>query len=209
MSTPHRTLIVFGREPRPGRVKTRLIPALGPEGAADLYARLLDHTLGVASELVSCRCKLWMDDIDSEGAAAQTAESLGFELHAQLGSDLGERMGHAFSAAFHQPGQVVLIGSDCPGYTLDYLESAFAALQDHDAVIGPAADGGYVLLGLREMSERPFEDVPWSTESVLDTTRDRFIELDLRWHELPVQHDIDLPGDLNHLPPSIWPGQQP
>jgi rSAM/selenodomain-associated transferase 1 len=209
MSPTHRTLIVFGREPRPGRVKTRLIPALGPEGAAALYARLLGQTLKAASQLLGCSRQLWLDDLDRDSVVARNAESLGFELHAQIDSDLGARMGQAFSAALDQPGQAVLIGSDCPGYTPDYLESAFAALQKHDAVIGPAADGGYVLLGLREMSARVFDGIPWSTKSVLATTRDRFTELDWHWHELPVQHDIDLPEDLDHLPADVWPGPQP
>lgn len=208
-TSTHRVLIVFGREPRPGRVKTRLIPALGAKPAAKLYERLLRHTLSAGANIAVDQKQLWLDEVRPEGSAITLARSHGFAVFAQQGGDLGERMARAFEQALASATQVVLIGSDCPGYTPAYLESAFAALRDHDAVIGPAADGGYVMLGLRQLSPDLFEDVPWSTGEVLTVTRARLSALNWSWHELAVQHDIDEPTDLRYLPSNLSPLRQP
>jgi len=202
-------LLVFGREPIPGRAKTRLIPALGAEQAAALYEQLLRRTLSAASRLPATRRSLWLDDLVPDGTVAEHARSLGFEVIPQCGENLGERMAHAFSHALQQGHGAVLIGSDCPGYSTRYLVAAFAALDNHDAVVGPAADGGYVLLGLRRTAPVLFEDMPWGTGKVLDRTRQRLVGLGWRWKELSVLKDIDVPEDLEHLPASLRPSAQP
>ncbi len=110
------------------------------------------------------------------------------------------RMHGAFSASLRDAERVVLIGSDCPEFDPDYLEAAFGALAQQDAVLGPAVDGGYVLIGLRTAAALLFEDIAWGTPQVLQTTRDRLHRLGWRWTELPPRHDIDEPGDLQRFP---------
>jgi hypothetical protein len=202
-------LLVFGREPIPGQAKTRLIPALGAEQAAALYDRLLRHTLSVAGQLPATRRSLWLDEVVPDSAVAAHARRLGFEVMAQHGGDLGRRMEHALSDALGKAASAVLIGSDCPGYSPEYLAAAFAALHDHDAVVGPAADGGYVLIGLRRVPPELFEGLPWGSDTVLEQTRERLVALGWRWKELAVQRDIDEPADLEHLPALLRPPAQP
>jgi hypothetical protein len=192
-------LIVFGREPRPGQVKTRLIPALGWQGAARLYRALLEQTLDVGRQVGVDRYSLWLDVDSPESAIRRLAESLGFAVRAQSGETLGERMAYAFADALPTPGRAVLIGSDCPGYSTDYLERAFTELDQHDAVLGPATDGGYVLIGIRQPDASVFNDIDWSTDRVIEQTRSRLRGLGWRWSELTALRDIDEPQDLRHL----------
>jgi rSAM/selenodomain-associated transferase 1 len=116
----------------------------------------------------------------------------------QNGPDLGARMQDALEWALQRAPWAVLIGSDCPGYDSDYLQTAFAALERHDAVLGPALDGGYVLIGMRRAAPELFADMPWSTTGVLDTTRQRLQRKGWSWQELPTLRDIDTPQDLAH-----------
>ncbi len=190
-------LLVFAREPVPGRVKTRLIPALGAPGAARLYRRLLEHSLCAAGALTTAQVQLWCDS-GGEGCR-ELAQRFGATLFHQRGRDLGERMHRALSMP--PPGAPsVLIGSDCPGYTPAYLRAAFAALDELDAVLGPALDGGYVLIGVRRSHARLFEDIAWGGSAVLQTTRERLRELGWRWVELPALGDVDRPDDLGAVP---------
>jgi uncharacterized protein len=200
MSTARRRLLVFAREPRAGRVKTRLIPALGVAGAAALYRRMLSDTVAQASGVDSADVELWCDFSDTQPQICTAlAETHGFALHRQRGGDLGERMWHALTAAPPPDARpTLLIGSDCCGITSDYLLQAFEALAAHDGVIGPAMDGGYVLIGMNRPERRLFEAIPWSSDAVLERTRRRFDELSWRYAELPVLRDIDEPSDLLH-----------
>lgn len=193
-------LIVFGREPRPGEVKTRLIPTLGAQGAADLYRRLLLATLATAAEAQVDRRELWVDVLDPRGFAAAQAKRFGLSLHRQRGADLGERMADAFERTLSMGTLVVLIGSDCPDCTAAYLADAFDALRHADAVLGPASDGGYVLIGLRRLDRRLFERISWGGDRVLAATRKRLTQLDWAWHELPALDDLDRPEDIGRFP---------
>lgn len=195
-----RNLIVFGREPRPGEVKTRLIPTLGAQGAADLYRRLLLATLATAAETPTDRRTLWLDVLDPGGFAARQAHRFGLSLHLQRGADLGERMADAFERTLTPDTYVVLIGSDCPDYTAAYLAGAFDALRHADAVLGPASDGGYVLIGLRRLDRRLFEGISWGGDQVLVATRARLTQLRWAWHELPTLDDLDRPEDIRRFP---------
>jgi hypothetical protein len=200
MKTARRRLLVFGREPRAGRVKTRLIPALGAAGAAALYTRMLSDTVAKASGIDNADVELWCDFSDTQPQfCTALAKKYGIALHRQRGGDLGERMWRALSAA-SPPGvrPTLLIGSDCCGITRNYLLEAFEALAAHDGVIGPAMDGGYVLIGLNRPARRLFEAIPWSSDAVLGRTRLRFEELSWSHIELPVLRDIDEPSDLLH-----------
>lgn len=195
--TRSRTLIVFARNPVPGRVKTRLIPALGAEAATRLYTTMLERTLNTATAL-GIDLALCCDELGA--ACAHYANKAGATLQRQQGSDLGERMQHAFDRELQTTSHAVLIGTDCPGITTDYIESAFTALQSHDAVIGPAMDGGYVLIGLNQPRQALFKAIDWGTNAVLDQTRERYHQLSLKVFELEARHDIDTADDLLHYP---------
>jgi rSAM/selenodomain-associated transferase 1 len=197
-----RRLLVFARAPRPGRVKTRLIPALGDGGAARLYRHLLLNTLAEAMKVPETLVELWChaDDGDPAGECAELAARFGMTAQRQRGADLGGRMHHALAGALKTARRAVLIGSDCPEINSRYLACAFAALEGHEAVLGPAADGGYVLIGLRKVHPRIFVDMPWGTDRVLDLTRARLGRLDWRWSELPTLRDLDRAGDLDQFP---------
>ncbi|WP_328984996.1 TIGR04282 family arsenosugar biosynthesis glycosyltransferase [Thiorhodovibrio winogradskyi] len=200
------TLIVFAREPVPGRVKTRLIPALGSEGAARLYRRLLGMALQAGSASACARLQLWCAGVEDQAGDAGDASSLctrlaaahGFSFHPQPEGDLGTRMAAALDAALIESDRAVLIGSDCPDYAPNYLDAGFAALDDHDAVLGPAADGGYVLIGLRRPAPELFTGITWGSASVLTETQVALREAGLNWFELPTLRDLDCPADLGH-----------
>ncbi len=197
-----RRLLVFGRVPGPGRVKTRLIPVLEAEGAAALYQRLLYDTLTTAAGMADVRVEFWCDATDEEWPRGrELADHFGVSAHRQHGTDLGARMYHALAAEPTTPCRpAVLIGSDCPGYDRTFLNRAFRVLADKDAVLGPALDGGYVLIGVKRVDTRLFADIPWSTGAVLGLTRARLRELGWSWRELAPLRDIDCPEDLVDFP---------
>ena len=201
-----RRLIVFTRYPQPGFTKTRLIPALGEEGAADLQREMTHFTVNMVKSLQ----KNFVCDVEVrfEGAdRARIADWLGEGIrYAPQGTgDLGGRMARAFSEAFAAHSEAaVLIGTDCPDLSKDTLRQAFNALDDCDLVIGPARDGGYYLIGLK-ISARDqalpelFSGPAWGTSSVLETTLATAERLGLRVHRLHKLRDVDYPEDL-----SVW-----
>jgi len=202
MTPAPRRILVFGRVPIPGRVKTRLIPTLGAGGAAALYERLLFDTLTLAAAVADADVEFWYDPDGSQAAHGQDlADRFGVSGHLQVGADLGARMSWALGAeTCGQRRPALLIGSDCPGFDRAYLAAAFAALAAEDAVLGPALDGGYILIGVQRTHPRLFADIPWGTDVVLDVTRARLRELGWRWRELAPLRDIDRPEDLAHFP---------
>jgi hypothetical protein len=188
-------LILFAKPPIPGRVKTRLIPAIGAEAATRLYRQLLEHALSAASSLSAVRKELWWDGPEEQECRAY-AERFGMTLFRQRGADLGERMHHALESALQTAERTVLIGSDSLDYSAAYLNMAFEVLSRNDAVLGPAMDGGYLLIGMRQPQAHLFHDVPWSTGRVVEVTRQRLREQGLSWQELPTMRDIDDISDL-------------
>ena len=195
--TPGLRLIVFARAPVPGQVKRRLIPVLGKEGAARLYQGLARTCLAAAS--AAGPVELWCTPGTEHSFFAECQREFGVNLHLQQGDDLGQRMAHAMSRAL----PAMVMGSDCPSLTLTDLREAAAALdRGVDAVLGPAQDGGYVLLGLRRVDASLFEGIPWGTDTVLQETRSRLRSLGWGWHELPTRFDIDRPEDLPLLRPA-------
>ncbi|SCZ58379.1 TIGR04282 family arsenosugar biosynthesis glycosyltransferase [Thiohalomonas denitrificans] len=194
-------LLVFAKAPVPGRAKTRLIPALGAEGAAALQARLLWHTLATAGQ-GGAIVELWCHPDPDHPLFSECAEHAEMLLCTQRGNNLGERMQNAFAAALDE-GPAVLIGTDCPALEPRDLVEAFGALRDSDAVLGPALDGGYYLLGLRRLHPSLFDDIRWGSAHVLDETRQRLKQLGWKWRELAVKSDIDRPEDLVHLPATL------
>jgi rSAM/selenodomain-associated transferase 1 len=194
-----RCLQVFARAPVAGEVKSRLIPALGADGAAALHARLLERTLATAAALDGVRLELWCAPDQGHPAFAAAAERLPLTLHTQGQGGLGARMHAALADGLDRHDRVVLVGCDCPARTADDLEAAFASLAGHDVVLGPVEDGGYTLVGARRVTPVLFDGVDWGGDRVLRQTRARLVALGWRWHELPVSWDVDRPGDLARL----------
>lgn len=200
MRYPNGRILVFAKAPVPGYAKTRLIPVLGAQGAADLQAKLIRRTVALAAGSRLAPTQLWA----CGGTGLEFFD--GFEsildnrVHLQTGSDLGARMQHAFEQTLQDAEFAVLIGTDCPALEAVHLERACAALAEgSDVVLGPAEDGGYVLIGLRRSEPRIFQDIAWGTSSVLSQTRTQIHRLGLRSTELPVLWDLDEPRDLERL----------
>lgn len=192
-------LLVFARAPVSGEVKTRLHPALGADGAAGLYAELLAHALEQAAASAPARLELWYAGDDREGDLADLAARHGARLRPQPAGDLGERMRAALADATADGTPAMILGTDCPGLGAGSLRAAADALASHDAVLGPATDGGYVLLGLHRAPAALFAGIDWGTERVLPATRTRLEALGWRWSELPERTDVDRPEDLHAL----------
>ena len=190
---------MFAKAPVAGDVKTRLASALGAEGAAQLHASLVRQALFTATLAGVGRVELWCAPDEKHAFFAECAAEMGTRLHAQRGEDLGVRMSHAFENAFAAGRHLVLIGSDCPALTSTDIEHAAIALGSHDAVITPAEDGGYVLIGLSRRIPGLFGGIEWSTPSVMDATRERLLAAGARWRELPTLWDVDRPEDYARL----------
>lgn len=202
-------IVVFAKAPQPGRVKTRLIPALGAVGAAALAASMLARTLASAAAATAPAgeigavpgvVELCASPAPGDRAWQGVAVPAGVRWSAQGEGDLGARMAGAACRVLAGGERVLLIGTDCPALDVDRLRAAGKALDEADAVIIPSFDGGYVLLGLRRFDPRLFEGIAWSTPTVAATTRARLEALAWSCRELPALPDIDVPADLVHLP---------
>ncbi|MDX1595207.1 MAG: TIGR04282 family arsenosugar biosynthesis glycosyltransferase, partial [Gammaproteobacteria bacterium] len=192
-------LLVFARAPVAGAVKTRLQPALGAAGAAALHRRLLERTVATACAAGVAPVELWCAPDRSHPAFAELAGRGDVTLRNQPSGDLGRRMHDALHDVLDGAGRAVLVGCDCPALTGDDLRAAFAALDAHDVVLGPAEDGGYVLVGARRVARPLFDGVEWGGPRVLRQTRARLVALGWRWHELRTFWDVDRPADLPRL----------
>ena len=194
-------VVVFAKAPVAGTVKTRLAGALGAAGAARLAARMLESAAACAGEAALGPVEVCCAPDASHPAFTALARSTPpVALTAQGDGDLGRRMQRAFERALASESRAIVIGTDAPALDAAYLRDAAIALQAHDAVIGPAVDGGYALIGLRRPAAALFDGVEWSTPRVLAQTRERLRILGWRWAELAPLHDIDEPADLRHLP---------
>ena len=199
-------IAVFTKPSVAGQVKTRLIPALGAQGAARLHARMLRHTLAVVRDARAASQSLWIAGEASDPMLQTYAAQ--FPLYSQQGRDLGIRMAAAFDTLLRQHARVLLVGTDCPPLAPAHLRASAKRLDSrHDVVLVPAEDGGYVLLGLAAVpvSRREalfgalFDDIPWGSAEVLVQTRARLARRGLSWAELPPLWDIDRPEDLQRL----------
>lgn len=193
--------MVFAKAPTPGRVKTRLIPVLGESGAAELQRQLIERTLRTAVAAGLGTPELWCAPGPEAPFFAACAKRHGLSLQAQGEGDLGMRMARALESALAAGSPGLLIGCDCPALTAAYLRAAAAALfGGNDAVVGPAEDGGYVLIGLaRGPPAQLFEDIAWGTATVMQETRRRLARGNWRWRELALLWDVDRPEDLPRL----------
>jgi rSAM/selenodomain-associated transferase 1 len=197
---PRTRLLIFAKAPEPGTAKTRLIPRLGAAAAADLAQQLLVQTVQRHASPRCCPIQLWCAPHTHYPVFRRLAVECRLSLHAQGRGDLGARMFRAAAAALRSSEQVLLIGTDCPELGPAAVARAARWLRRGSAaVLGPAADGGYVLLGLRRADRRLFQGIAWGGPSVLRQTRARLRRLGWRWRELPVMRDLDRPEDLDSL----------
>ena len=202
-------IVVIAKAPQPGRVKTRLIPALGAGGAAALAARMLACTLVAAFEAAGAAdtadpalgvVELCASPAPGDPAWQGVVVPAGLRWSAQGEGDLGARMAGAARRVLAGGERVLLIGTDCPALDAACLRTAAEALDEVEAVIVPSFDGGYVLLGLRRFDPSLFEGIAWSTSTVAAATRVRLDALAWSYQVLPALQDIDVPADLVHLP---------
>lgn len=193
-------LVVFAKAPLPGLAKTRLIPALGADGAAALAQRMLEHAAQVGVDAGMDSLEICAAPDASHPSFARLAGLHGLNLAVQGEGDLGQRMHRAFERVLAQHDHALLIGTDAPALDAEVLARARAALGHHDAVFVPALDGGYALVGLRAPQRTLFNVMRWGTSTVMARTRERLQAAGLRWAELPALADVDEPADLVHLP---------
>lgn len=197
-------IIIFTRYPTPGTTKTRMIPALGADGAAELQRQMTEHTVNALRPLADedVEIEVCFEGGDREAVAAWLGDDL--SCREQGDGDLGRRMERAFSAAFSQGcGKAVIVGTDCPALGADDVRVALELLDDNPMVLGPATDGGYYLIALRAgaprvIFERVFRDIPWGGAAVFTETMNRLADTYVDVGLLDDKDDVDEPADLVH-----------
>ncbi|MEO7403499.1 MAG: TIGR04282 family arsenosugar biosynthesis glycosyltransferase [Burkholderiales bacterium] len=189
-------VIVFAKAPVAGAVKTRLAPRLDPIASAALHVELVERTLVVATAAGIGPVELACAPDSTHPAFARWAEHFGVTVTEQGEGDLGAKMARALDRVIRVHGRAVLIGTDCPALDTAYLHQAAGALAGGAAVVlGPAEDGGYVLVGASRVGIPMFDDIEWGTVAVLGATRDRLAGVGITATELATLWDIDRPED--------------
>jgi len=187
-------LIIFAKNPGYGKVKTRLAATVGHDRALEVYRALLAHTAKITQNVNASKTVFYSDFVEYNDI---------WDGHyfnsVQRGGDLGERMANAFLEVLREQRQVVIIGTDCAELDEQTITQAFLHLTNNDVVVGPAVDGGYYLLGVKEFYPWLFSDIRWSTNTVFVETVRRCRQHRLRYHILPVLHDVDEENDLKYL----------
>ena len=196
-------IVIFAKEPQPGFSKTRLIPALGAQGAATLAKLLLERMLQAAIASEVGVVELCVTPWSSEEVWRKMGVPVSVQLTDQGDGDLGVRMARAAQRVIDAGESVLLVGTDCPQLDAGQLQIAALALQGADAALIPALDGGYVLLGLNQYDASIFSGIAWSTSSVAAATQERLQALQWRVQTLAPLHDIDEPADLQYLPAAL------
>ena len=189
------TLIIFIKNPKLGKVKTRLAATVGDEKALSIYKKLLGFTQKLAISLPCERMLFYSDEIE----ANDDWSNVFFQKNKQYGNDLGERMKNAFCEVLLTSKKAIIIGSDCAELTKEILENAFEALEKNDFVIGPAEDGGYYLLGMNHFEPTIFENINWSTAEVLSKTIEKIARLEKKVAFMPTLSDIDNEEDWKKI----------
>lgn len=201
-------LIVFAREPIPGRVKTRLAAAIGDIAAADAYSKMLGNVLDNCRRLENVETVVFWDC--EEVSLPLLTERYGFCSRTQVAGDLGQRMQRAFAEMFASGcNYCCIIGSDAPDLPVSYIQESFdiLAAEQTDVVIGPTHDGGYYLLGLSRLRPQLFTNIDWSTPLVLKQSRAAAENAGARvlllpeWYDIDTQFDLDkyLSGNSTHI----------
>ena len=195
-------LIIFSKNPEPGLVKTRLASSIGDEKALEVYEKLRHHTAFIAENAAVNRTACYSHFLPAEDIFTTDH----FNAQLQVGEDLGERMLNAIKRGFDEGFRhIVLIGTDCYELSTAILDSAFSALEHADAVVGPARDGGFYLIGLNKPIPELFLKREWSTKDVLSVTIEILQRLSLSYELLPELSDIDTFDDLKKS--GLWTHQ--
>lgn len=193
MNHKKRCLMIFAKNPVLGTAKTRLAASIGDQKALEVYHFLLEHTSKISQPLHVDKQVFYSKHIESEDVFSSSI----FSKTVQIQGDLGQKMYAAFQESFQQGYQkVVIIGSDCYELNTAILEQAFVALEQHDFVIGPAQDGGYYLLGMRQLEHAIFQNKQWSQERLYHDTIIDLEVLGYSYQELPMLSDVDYLEDL-------------
>jgi len=196
MKFPQSRIMVFAKEPEPGRVKTRLIPLLGKQEAAKLHARFVHSMLDRVCRAGLAPVELWCSPAVETGFFQGCAQRFDITLHRQSPGDLGQRMHQALCDTLGRSQAAVLIGADCPGLCAADLEEALDALVAGDRVVlGPACDGGYYLVGLARPDAQLFNNLEWGTATIFADTVKRLEGRGIDYHCLTKRHDVDTPED--------------
>ena len=188
-------LLIFTKNPVAGKVKTRLAKDLGDKKALKIYKFLLDHSVAFTTPVKAEKQVYYSDSVNPDDIWDNDV----FLKNRQSGNDLGERMYNAFNDGFEKDyKQIIIIGSDMYDIDSEVIESAFRELKSHDYVIGPAADGGYYLLGMKNLNSELFKNKNWGTSSVLEDTlkdlEDKNVKL------LETRNDVDVLDDIKDHP---------
>lgn len=194
---PAARILVFAKAPVPGKVKTRLISRYGAKGAAAIQKNLVNNTLHTLSRAQLSPVELWCAPDCRHGFFRACRRNYRLALKIQRGADLGQRMHYALRISLRQCAYAVLIGADCPSLGVAEMRQALHSLHcGKEAVLGPAQDGGYVLIGMRKPCSAVFRGMRWGSASVLNATRRRLRRSGLRWSELATGWDVDYPADV-------------
>ena len=192
----HKALIVFAKNLEKGKVKTRLAKEIGTQKALEIYKECCIHTMTNTFDIPARKMLFYSDYIEN----GDLWGSDDFAKFVQNGNDLGDRMMHAFRVAFDKSVKAIIIGTDCMELTRDLINEAFDRLDDHDFVVGPANDGGYYLLGMNAFYPELFQNMEWSTDTVLEKTLSK-INAEQSVYRLPELIDIDTIEDLEKSMP--------
>ncbi len=186
MNSPR--LCLFSRAPERGKVKTRLARAIGEDAALDAHQRLTEWALERFAHTADLRVELWLAGNCAMSRVRQWGDRFRVPIHPQVGDDLGQRMFHALT---HETGSAMILGCDCPAVDRPYVLDAVAALRRSDLVVGPAEDGGYVLIGQNQPEAELFHEMRWGSDRVLAVTLERATRLSLRVTTLATAWDVD------------------
>lgn len=197
---PDTQILIFTKPPLAGKCKSRLIPALGEEGAAELQARLLKKIIKDLSDFNLCPFEIWQSEESSYFSDSFREQKINISIYTQQGDTLGERMFNAMQMALQKVSNVIIIGADCVLYSQAYIKKAISYLGSVSSlVIGPATDGGYVLIGASQLFPSVFENINWGTNRVFEQTLLTAQNKGITCHILTELWDIDTPADLDKL----------
>lgn len=200
MNTNKTCCLIFAKNPEPGKTKTRLIPDLGVNGAYNVSIRLLQHTLKLVSKIDEIDFSLYHTPSFNNKWLLNLAKEHNLPTQIQKGNDLGERMHQAIQSSLKKYSHCIIIGTDCPELSENYLlESKRLLTSGYDAVIGPASDGGYVLIGLNNTVNEIFTNINWGGSTVFSNTINVFEKLNLKYKKLQTLHDVDTIEDIKYL----------
>jgi uncharacterized protein len=192
-------VIVFAKAPIAGQVKTRLIPALGQADATTLFKHMVEHAIRAAVHAESVDVQLWCSPDTHHLFFNELAEKFPITLHQQVGIDLGFRMESAFKAVLQQYHNVIIVGTDCPDIKTEDYYHVIELLNEHDVVITPALDGGYVLLALKRLPDGLFKGILWGGSAVYHQTISRLNDANCPWKSTSPMRDIDRLDDVRYL----------